>query len=88
MSNKNPIPNALLARVKESDVLRFKQDYYEANFVLNIIKEAVEKKLELLSDKEEDISNFSDPGYVSKYTYLLGQKKMAKELLQLFPKKG
>ena len=82
------VPSALLAKVRDEDIARFKQDYYEANFVLDIIKEAIEKKLEILSDKEEDISNFSDPGYVAKYTHMLGQKKMAKELLQLFPTKG
>jgi len=86
--SKKSIPSALLAQVKPSDHTRFKQDYTEANFVLDVIKEAIEKKLELLSDREESESNFSEPGYVHKYTHLLGQRKMAKELLNLFPKKG
>lgn len=87
-SRIKPIPGALLALVKETDKKRFIQDYAEANFVLDIIKGAIEKKIELLQTKEEDEKLLSDPGYVSKYTHFMGQRKMAKELLNLFPKKG
>ncbi|RLC00661.1 MAG: hypothetical protein DRH90_17975 [Deltaproteobacteria bacterium] len=87
MSNR-PVPNALLALVKRSEIKRFTQDYYEANFALDIIREAIEEKLRKLSDKEENEANFKEPGYMEKYIHILGQRKMAKELLNLFPKKG
>ena len=85
---KTSIPSALLAQVKPTDQARFKQDYSEANFVLDIIREAIEKKITSLQTKEEDEKLLSDPGYVSRYTHIIGQRKMAKELLNLFPKKG
>ena len=88
MSKSKPIPGALLALVKESDTQRFKQDYHEANFVLDIIKGAIEKKIEQLSTKEESELLFNEPGYLEHYISIIGQRKMAKELLQLFPKKG
>lgn len=87
-SQTKSIPSALLALVKETDKKRFKQDYAEANFVLDVIKSAIEKKIVSLETKEEDEKLFSDPGYVSKYAHFMGQRKMAKELLNLFPKKG
>ena len=89
MTNKpRSIPSALLAQVKESDVKRFKQDYYEANFALDVIRAAIEKKIEDLSTREESELLFSEPGYVEHYISIIGQRRMAKELLNLFPKKG
>lgn len=88
MRNKSkPIPSALLALVREEDQLRFKQDYYEANFALEIIKGAIEKKLEALATKEESELLFNEPGYIEHFISLIGQRKMARELLQLFPSK-
>ena len=82
------IPSALLAQVKPEDVKRFKQDYKEANYALDIIRAAIEKKIYDLSTKEESELLFSEPGYVEHYISIIGQRKMAKELLNLFPKKG
>ena len=83
-----PIPSALLARVKEGDRKRFEQDYAEANYVLDIIKEAIEEKIDSLIRKEESDLLFSEPGYAAHYAFLMGQRKAARELLNLFPKKG
>ena len=82
------IPSALLALVKEMDLKRFKQDYAEANYVLDIIQEAIEKKIYALSTQEESELLFAEPGYYEHHISIIGQRKMAKELLQLFPKKG
>ena len=88
MSKVKSIPSALLAQVKPDDHVRFKQDYSEANFVLDVIREAIEKKITIIQTREDDEKLLSDPGYVSTYAHLMGQRKMAKELLNLFPKKG
>ena len=87
MSNKS-IPSALLAQVKPADQARFKQDYQEANFALDVIRAAIEKKIYDLSTKEESELLFNEPGYVEHFISIIGQRKMAKELLNLFPKKG
>ena len=86
--SKQSIPSALLAQVKPTDVDRFKQDYSEANFVLDIIRAAIEKKVLDLSTKEESELLFNEPGYLEHFISIIGQRRMAKELLQLFPKKG
>lgn len=88
MSKSIPIPSLLLAQVKPEDHLRFKQDYSEANFVLDVIREAIEKKIFDLATKEESELLFNEPGYLEHFISIIGQRKMAKELLNLFPKKG
>ena len=88
MPKTKSIPSALIAQVKESDRKRFEQDYYEANFVLDIMRAAIEKKIASLETKEEDEKLFQEPGYVEHLVSIIGQRKMAKELLNLFPKKG
>lgn len=85
--SKQKINSALLACVKEDDKKRFLQDYKEANFVLQVIEQAIEKKLGTLETKEESPELFKDPGYVSHYAYLMGQRKMVKDILNLFPNK-
>lgn len=85
---KQPIPSKLLARVKEQDKARFKADYQEANFVLDVLRLALEEEIKVLSDREDDDSIFEDPGFASKYAHIMGQRRMAKKLLNLFPKKG
>ena len=87
MSSTESIPGALLAQVKKTDLKRFKQDYREANYVLDIIKGAIERKIEHLLTREEDEKLLNEPGYVAKYAHIMGQRKMAKELLNLFPRK-
>ena len=87
LDNKS-IPSGLLAEIKHEDRKRFIQDYLEANFVLDVMKEAIERQLNYLYDKEEKIEMFEKPGYVAEYAYLMGQRKMAKQILNLFPKKG
>ena len=86
MSSKSSIPNLLLTQVKSSDKARFKQDYQEANFVLDVMRDAIEAKLKEILDKEESELMFSEPGYTEHYAYLMGKRKMAKEILNLFPK--
>jgi len=87
LSSKS-IPSALLAQVKPDDHKRFKQDYHEANFALDVIRAAIEKKIYDLSTREESELLFQEPGYLEHYISIIGQRKMAKELLNLFPKKG
>ena len=84
---KNKIPSALLAEVKAEDKARFIQDYNEANFCLEVIKTAIEKKWEVLLDQEEDPRLFQEPGYAAHYAHIMGQRKMAKTILNLFPNK-
>ena len=83
-----PIPSKLLAAVKPQDQTRFKQDYSEANFVLEVIKEAIIKEIILLQGKEESELIFKEPGYSEHYAHMMGQRQMARKLLNLFPKKG
>ena len=85
MSDK--LNSNLLAFVDKEQRKRFLQDYKEANFVLDVIQKAIEKKLELLETQEESPELFKDPGYVATYAHLMGQKKMAKNILTLFPNK-
>lgn len=85
--SKTKIPNRLLATVRKEDAIRFKQDYQEANFVLDIMREAIEAMHEELLKEEESPLMFSEPGYREKYTWIMGKRKMAKEILNLFPEK-
>ena len=85
MTKKVSIPSLLLSKVKTEDKTRFKQDYQEANFVLDVMKDAIEAKLEEILNKEESEIMFSEPGYTEHYAYLMGKRKMAKEILHLFP---
>ena len=85
MSKSKPIPSALLAKVKTTDKKRFIQDYNEANFVLDIIKEAIEARIQGLEDKQEAELIFDKPGVYEYHISLIGQRKMAKKILNLFP---
>ena len=82
------LPSALLAQVKNTDLKRFTQDYSEANYVLDVIRAAIEKEIKILQTKEESETLLSDPGYLEHYVHMMGQRKMANKLLNLFPKKG
>ena len=81
------IPNSLLSKVKPADKARFEADYAESNFVLDVIQAAIEEEIKSLSDKEDSEEIFNAPGWEAKYAHLMGQRKMAKKLLNLFPKK-
>ena len=84
---KQSIPSSLLALVKEDDKERFLQDYREANFVLDVIKEAIDDKYEGLLRQEESPELLSTSESYVKYTYIMGQRHMAKMILNLFPTK-
>ena len=89
MKTNKKIPSSLLALVKPDDKERFIQDYSEANFVLEVIQQAIADKIGTLEDQEDDPKLFGEPGYVSHYAHIMGQRKMAKTILTLFPtKKG
>lgn len=88
MPNKATFPSALLSKVKKEDIDRFKQDYQEVNFVLDVIKEAIEEEYTKLLDQQESELLFQEPGYLEHYAHLMGQRKMAKRIINLFPKKG
>lgn len=88
MPKNPPISSHLLAHVKPEDKKRFLQDYQEANFVLDVIQKAVEKELQNTIEDEEDPKLFTEPGFAEHYAWLMGNRRMARTILKLFPKRG
>ena len=85
---KLPVPSSLIARVPDAaEKKRLIQDYQESSFILDVMKDAIEEELKFLLDKEEQETLFDEPGYIAHYAHLMGQRKMAKKILKLFPTK-
>lgn len=87
MSNKR-VPSKLLSLVKPEDKERFIHDYHEYNWVLGVIKEAVQKEVDVLQLSEELEDNFSDTNWDKLMAYKLGGRKYLRKVLNLFPTKG
>jgi len=88
LDSKVSIPSKLLAAVKQQDKERFKGDYTEYNFVLNVIRDAILQDLEDLASKEESEELFGKPNWNEHQAYLLGQRKAFKATLKYFNNRG
>ena len=86
--DKTRIPSSLIARIPDAnEKKRLIQDYKEGSFVLDVMRAAIEEEIKFLLDKEEQETLFQEPGFTAHYAHLMGQRKMAKKILKLFPKK-
>lgn len=81
-----PIASALLSRVKEGDKDLFKARYEEANYIVDLIREVIEKEISDIDLKMEREETFKSPSWAEYQAHLLGSRKMARKILNYFPK--
>jgi hypothetical protein len=80
---KKSIPSSLLAVVKKEDKERFRKLYFEDNYVLDVIKEAIKKELEALVVSQENEEEFSKPSWAERQACLIGERRALRRVLNL-----
>ena len=79
---KSKFPSKLLAQVKQNDLERFKADYTEYNFVLEVVREAILCDIKALESTEESAELFGNPNWAEHQAFLIGQRKGLKATLK------
>lgn len=77
------IPSSLLAVVDKEDKERFKKLYFEDNYVLDVIRKAIEKELEALTLEQEKEDEFSKPCWTERQACLIGERRALRRVLNL-----